>query len=61
MNPEHSETQSQLSDWIHKHPHLSLEELSHLDFVGFQKLTKQYLEELAKSESIYTGRKRTSH
>jgi len=55
MNPEHSEKQSQLSDWIHKHPHPSLEELSHLDFAGFQKLTKQYLEDLAESESIYTA------
>ena len=54
MNPEHSETQSQLDDWIHKHPHSSLEQLSHLDFVGFQKLAKKYLEELAENESIHT-------
>jgi TPR repeat protein len=54
MNPEYSEKQSQLSEWIHKHPHSSIEQLFHLDFASLQKMAKKYLEDLAESESIYT-------
>ena len=54
INPEYSATQSQLVDWLKKQTAISVEQISNLDFVGLQKLAKQFLQELADSETSHS-------
>ena len=54
INPEYSAIQSQLVDWLKKQTAVSVEQLSKLDFVGLQKLARQYLQELADSETSHS-------
>ena len=54
INPEYSAIQSQLVDWLKKQTAISVEQLSKLDFVGLQKLARQYLQELADSETSHS-------
>ena len=55
INPAHQETQSQLIDWLNKSPvSPSLQKIADLDFLGLQKLARQYLHELAEIESPFT-------
>jgi len=56
MNPLNQETQSELEDWLRKRPLTnSVERLSNLNLSEFQKLAKEYLEEIAESESPFTA------
>ena len=55
IDPLHQETQSQLVEWLKKKKFLTpIPQLANLDFSGLQKITKQYLHELAESESAFT-------
>ena len=54
INPEYSATQSELVDWLRKQNATAVEQISNLDFVGLQKLAKQYLQELAESETSHS-------
>jgi TPR repeat protein len=54
INPEFSETQSELVDWLKKQTVASVDHISHLDFAGLQKLAKQFLQELAEIESSHS-------
>jgi uncharacterized protein len=53
INPTNQEIQNQLIDWLKKSPPTSIEKISALDFAGLQKIAKQYLQELAESESSF--------
>ena len=54
INPAHQETQAQLLEWLKKASSSpALEKIASLDFVGLQKIAKQYLQELADSESSF--------
>jgi uncharacterized protein len=56
INPVHQEIQSQLTNWLNKaliQP--SLEKLTHLDFVGLQKLAREYLQELSQIDCRFTS------
>ncbi len=56
INPAYQETQTQLGDWVDKtviSP--SVEKIVGIDFIGLQKLAKEYLEELSKIDSPYTS------
>ena len=55
INPANQEIQSQLLDWIKKNSSSTLEKLSSLDFVGIQKIAKQYLQDLADGESLFAN------
>ncbi len=56
INPLHQSLQTELAAWIKKNAvPPSLERLSNLGFDGFQKLSKQYLLELAQANSPYTS------
>jgi len=56
MNPAHSQLQSELREWIKTKNTLSqLEKLSKLNFEELRELAKQYLQELADSESGFTS------
>jgi len=56
INPAYQETQTQLGDWVDKTVITpSVEKIVGIDFVGLQKLAKEYLEELSKIDSPYTG------
>ena len=56
INPANQEIQSQLADWLKKaNGVVSIEKISALDLVGLQKLAKQYLQELAETESTFTS------
>ena len=50
ISPLNQELQSQLTEWLKKHTSSS-EKISKLDLVGLQKLAKQYLVEIAESNS----------
>ena len=54
INPVNQEIQNQLVEWLKKNSSRSLEKVSSLDFGGIQKIAKQYLQELADSESSFT-------
>ena len=55
INPLNQEIQSQLDEWFRKKPaNPAFEDLAHLNLVGLQKLAKQYLQDLAQSESSFT-------
>ena len=52
INPLNQELQSQLAEWLKKHASNS-EKIAKLDLVGLQKLAKQYLSEIAESNSVF--------
>jgi len=52
INPLNQELQSQLAEWLKKHTSTS-EKIAKLDLVGLQKLAKQYLSEIAESNSAF--------
>ena len=55
INPDNQEIQSQLLEWLNKRtPFISIPLIANLDFGGLQKIAKQYLQELAESESAFT-------
>lgn len=54
INPEFSATQSELVEWLRKQTAPAVDHIAHLDFAGLQKLAKQYLQELAESESSHS-------
>ena len=55
IDPFHQETQSQLVEWLKKRNSFTpIPQLANLDFSGLQKITRQYLHELAESESDFT-------
>ena len=54
INPANQEVQPQLLDWVKKNS-AALEKISSLDFVGMQKIAKQYLQELADGESLFAN------
>jgi len=55
INPLNQETQSELEDWLRKRSSSnSIEKLAKLNLSDFQKLAKEYLEEMAESESPFT-------
>jgi TPR repeat protein len=55
INPLNQEIQSQLDEWFRKKPaNPAFEDLANLNLVGLQKLAKQYLQDLAQSESSFT-------
>jgi TPR repeat protein len=56
VNPDYQETQSQLIDWLNKAliaP--SVEKIAGVDFVGLQKLAREYLQELSEIDSPFTN------
>ena len=54
INPINQEIQTQLIDWMKKKASSSpLEKIPSLDLAGIQKIVKQYLHELAESNSTY--------
>jgi TPR repeat protein len=56
INPSNQETQTQLIDWLKKvSSSPALERIANLDFAGLQKIAKQYLQELAGSESSFAS------
>lgn len=55
INPANHEIQNQLVDWLKRSSIQSLEKISHLDFAGIQKIAKQYLHELAESDSAFAS------
>jgi len=55
INPANHEIQNQLVDWLKRSSIQSLEKISHLDFAGIQKIAKQYLQELAESDSAFAS------
>ena len=56
INPVYQETQSQLIDWLSKAATTpSVEKITDLDFVGLQKLAKEYLQELSEIDSPFTS------
>ncbi len=56
VNPANQEIQTQLVDWLKKKSSpTSIQKLSSLDFVGIQKLAKEYLQELANGESAFAS------
>ena len=56
INPSNQETQSQLEYWLKKRPSSnSIEQLSKLNLSDFQKLAKQYLEEITNSATPFTA------
>ncbi|WP_128112984.1 tetratricopeptide repeat protein [Polynucleobacter necessarius] len=56
INPLNQEIQSSLVDWIKTRKETtSLEKMSHLDLIGLQKIVKQYLQELAGSDSAFAS------
>ena len=55
INPEFSTTQSELIEWLKKQSATSIEQISNLDWGGLQKLAKQYLQELAESETFHSA------
>ena len=55
INPANHEIQNQLVDWLKSSSIQSLEKISHLDFAGIQKIAKQYLQELAESDSAFAS------
>jgi len=55
IDPLHEKTQSQLVEWLKKRNSFTpIPQFDNLDFSGLQKITKQYLHELAESESAFT-------
>ena len=54
INPQYSATQSELIDWLRKQNTGAVEQISNVDFVSLQKIAKQYLEEIAESETSYS-------
>ena len=54
INPDFSATQSELMEWLKKQSAASVEQISLLDFGGLQKLARQYLQELAESETLHS-------
>ena len=55
LHPLNFATQTQLADWLKKrNASPAIPELLNLDLDGLQKIAKQYLHELARSESIFT-------
>ena len=56
INPVNQEIQNQLVDWLKKKPSSSMpEKIASLDFSSIQKIAKQYLLELAESNSSFTS------
>jgi uncharacterized protein len=56
INPLNQEIQSRLEEWFRKKPiNPAFEDSSKLNLAGLQKLAKQYLQELAESESAFTS------
>ena len=56
INPANQDIQNQLVDWLKKKPSSSVpEKIASLDFSGIQKIAKQYLQELAESDSSFTS------
>ena len=54
IHPAHQEIQTQLLEWLKKTGSSpALEKIASLDFAGLQKIAKQYLQELAESESSF--------
>ncbi len=54
INPANQEIQTQLMDWLKKKASSSpLEKIASLDLAGIQKIAKQYLQELAESNSTF--------
>ena len=57
ISPANQEIQAPLLEWLKKRgAFVSIPTLADLDFAGLQKLAKQYLLELAESESAFTAR-----
>lgn len=55
IDPLHQEIQSQLAEWLKKRNFFTpIAQLANLDFSGLQEMAKQYLNELASSESAFT-------
>jgi len=56
INPSNEEIQFQLMDWLKKMPPTSLnEKIVNLDFDGFKKIARQYLQELADGSSQFAN------
>ena len=56
INPAYQEIQPQLADWLNKAAiPPSVEKITGLDFVGLQKLAKEYLQELSEIDSPFTS------
>jgi len=56
INPTYQETQSQLADWVNTAVITpSAEKIVGIDFVGLQKLAKEYLQELSEIDSPFTS------
>jgi hypothetical protein len=56
INPAYQEIQPQLADWLSKAVTTpSVEKITDLDFVGLQKLAKEYLQELSEIDSPFTS------
>ena len=54
IDPLHQKTQTQLVEWLKKRNSFTpIPQLDNIDFSGLQKITKQYLHELAESESAF--------
>ena len=54
MNPEFSATQLELMEWLKKQSAQSAQEIFNFDFEELQKRAKQYLQELAESETSHS-------
>lgn len=55
INPANEDIQSKLSDWLSKGLSISSNErFANLDFGGLQKVAKEYLQEIAESNSEFT-------
>jgi TPR repeat protein len=56
INPTYQETQSQLADWVNTAVITpSVKKIVGVDFVGLQKLAKEYLQELSEIDSPFTS------
>ena len=56
INPAYQETQSQLINWLEKAVTTTpVEKMVGVDFVGLQKLAKEYLQELSETDSPFTN------
>ena len=55
-NPCYQEIQTQLVDWLNRSKEmLAIEKVAGLDFAGLQKLSREYLHELAEIDSPFTA------
>ena len=55
IDPLHEKTQSQLVEWLKKRNSFTpIPQFDNLDFSGLQKITRQYLHDLAETKSAFT-------